>query len=195
MLSVAHRAVLVTLSLVMACACIHATEPYGLDLQGRPVRQLAGPGVRLVVLIFAASDCPISNRYVPEIARLSHEYSPRGVRVWWVFPNSDDTAPIIARHNAEFAISESIVLDSRQTLVNLAHVAVTPEAAVFAVVNDELHEVYRGRIDDRYLSIGRQRPQPTRRDLEAAIAAALAGESVPRPAGPPVGCSIIPLQK
>jgi hypothetical protein len=195
MFSTTHRAVLVILTLVLACTCIHATEPYGLDLEGRPVRQLGGPGIRVVVLIFAASDCPISNRYVPEIARLSHEFAARGVRIWWVFPNPEDTAPIIAKHNADFAIEESTVLDSRQSLVHLAHVGITPEAAVFAVDGDVLQPVYRGRIDDRYLSIGRERPQPNRRDLEAAIAAALAGESVPQPAGPPVGCSIVPLQK
>ncbi len=195
MLSRTHRAALVVASLVLACARIHATEPYGLDLHGQPVSQLAGPGIRVVVLVFAASDCPISNRYVPEIARLNQEFSARGVRVWWVFPNSEDTAPIVSRHNADFAISESTVLDSRQTLVQLAHVDITPEAAVFAVDGNVLRQVYRGRIDDRYLSIGRERPQPDRHDLETAIAAALAGEPVPRPGGPPVGCSIIPLQK
>jgi hypothetical protein len=195
MLSLTHRAVVAISALVLACACVHATEPYGIDLHGQPVSQLAGPGIRVVVLVFAASDCPISNRYVPEIARLNQEFSPRGVRIWWVFPNSDDTAPIIAKHNTEFAISESTVLDSRQMLVRLAHVDITPEAAVFAVDGNVLRQIYRGRIDDRYLSIGRERPQPDRHDLEAAIAAALAGESAPKPSGPAVGCSIIPLQK
>jgi hypothetical protein len=195
MLSVTHRAVVVILSLFWGCAFIQAAEPYGLDLHGQPVRDLAGTGIRVVVLVFAASDCPISNRYVPEIARLSHEFSARGVRIWWVFPNSEDTAPIIAKHNAEFAISESTVLDSRQSLVHLAHVDITPEAAVFAVDGNVLRQLYHGRIDDRYLSFGRERPQPDRHDLEAAIAAAIAGEPVPQPGGPPVGCSIIPPQK
>ena len=47
------------------------------------------------MLIFAASDCPISNRYVPEIARLTNEFSPQGVRFWWVYPNGADTASVI----------------------------------------------------------------------------------------------------
>jgi hypothetical protein len=148
-----------------------------------------------VVLIFAASDCPISNRYVPEIAHLNREFSEQGVRIWWVFPNPEDTASIVAKHNAEFAIAEPSVLDSRQTLVQLAHVTITPEAAVFAVDGNDLRLVYRGRIDDRYLSIGRVRPQPQHRDLESAIAAALTGKPVPEPGGPPVGCAVVPLEK
>ncbi len=169
-------------------------EPFGQDLHGQPVTQLAGPGIRAVVLIFAASDCPIANRYVPEIARLNREFAARGVRFWWVFPNPDDTAAVVAQHNRDFSIAESTLLDRKQALVHMAHATTTPEAALFLVANGGLREVYRGRIDDRYISLGQERPQPQHRELEAAIAAALAGKSIPQPAGPPVGCSIVFLQ-
>jgi hypothetical protein len=171
-----------------------AIESFGLDLHGQPVRRLAGPGVRVVVLIFAATDCPISNRYVPEIARLNHEFSTQGVRFWWVFPNPSDTATVVAQHEKDFSISESTVLDRRQTLVQMAHATTTPEAAMFSVQDGVLREIYRGRIDDRYITLGQERPQPQHRELEAAIAAALARKHIPQPAGPPVGCSIVFLQ-
>jgi hypothetical protein len=190
-----HRITTLFCFVVVACASIHASEPYGLDLQGAHVKELAGPGIRVVVLVFAASDCPISNRYVPEIARLSREFTKQGVRVWWVFPNPEDTPTIVSRHNQDFAITENTVLDTRQTLVRMAHVTTTPEAAVFRSNGNVLREVYRGRVDDRYLSIGQERPQPQQHDLEAAISAALAGKPVPLAAGPPIGCSIVPLQK
>lgn len=172
-----------------------AQSNFGTDLHGNPVPTLIVPNTRLVVLVFAASDCPISNRYVPEIARLNAEFSPRGVRFWWVFPNPGDTASVVARHNREFSIGEDTVLDAGQKLVRLAQVDVTPEAAVFAVAGGSLSELYRGRIDDRYLSIGSERPQPSVHDLEAAIEAALAGKPIPKPLGPPVGCSIVSLGK
>jgi len=147
-----------------------------------------------VVLVFAATDCPISNRYVPEIARLNREFGQKGVRIWWVFPNPEDNASAVAQHNRAFSITEPVVLDAHQDLVHLAHATITPEAAVFTPQGGGLREVYRGRIDDRYLSIGQERPQPQKHDLEAAISAALAGKSIPRPGGPPVGCSIVFLQ-
>jgi hypothetical protein len=175
----------------------HTSVPpdVGIDLNGNRVRQLSGPGIHVVALIFAATDCPISNRYVPEIERLNREFTKQGVRIWWVFPNPEDTATTVARHNQDFAITENTVLDTRQHLVQLAHVTTTPEAAVFKSDANGLREVYRGRIDDRYLSIGQERPQPQHHDLDAAISAVLADKPVPQSGGPPIGCSIVPLQK
>jgi hypothetical protein len=164
----------------------------GLDLKGNPIRELAGAGVRVVVLIFAATDCPISNRYVPEIARLNKEFSPQGVRFWWVFPNPSDNAHLISKHNRDFKISENSLLDVSQATTKRANVTITPEAAVFTA---GMREVYHGRIDDRYLDIGRERPQAEHHDLESAISAALAGKPVPQPGGPSIGCSIVFLQK
>jgi hypothetical protein len=186
--------------LPLTLRCSPPAGQFGMDLNGKPVADLAGPGTRVVVLIFAASDCPISNRYVPEVARLSREFSGSDAsrpeaRIWWVFPNPSDTAAVVAQHKREFDIHEDTLLDPQQILVRRAHAAITPEAAVFAVRGADLDEVYHGRIDDRYLSLGQERPQANRHDLEDAIRAALAGQPAPQPGGPPVGCSIVFLQK
>lgn len=199
-MQILNRCVATTvLGLALATVCAHATEPLGLDLHGAPIRSLARPGVRVVVLVFAASDCPISNRYIPEIARLAREFSPQGVRFWWVYPNADDTASVVEQHNRDFSIPETpamgTLLDAKQTMVAMAHATTTPEAAIFLVEGSQLREVYNGRIDDRYISLGQERPQPEHHDLEAAIAAALAGKPIPQPAGRPVGCSIVFLPK
>jgi hypothetical protein len=172
-----------------------AAADYGTDLRNAPIQTLAAPGTRAIVLFFAATDCPISNRYVPEITRLTQEFGPRGVRVWWVYPNPGDTAKVVADHDRDFAITGDTILDARQSLVKLAQATVTPEAAVFVVDGQRLREVYHGRVDDRYLSLGQERPQAQHHDLELAIAAALAGKPVPPPAGPSVGCSIVFLQR
>ena len=165
------------------------------DLDGRPVTQLAPPGSRAVVLFFAASDCPISNRYVPEMQRLTRQFEPSGVRVWFVYPNPGDSAKVVRAHDQEFSITANTALDNQQSLTQMAHATTTPEAAVFVPRGGGLQEVYRGRIDDRYLSLGTERPQATRHDLEDAIRAVLAGKPVPQPGGPPVGCSIVTRQQ
>src|ERR1700674_1827084 len=126
------------------------TTTLAVDLDGRPVTQLAPPGSRAVVLFFAASDCPISNRYVPEMQRLTRQFEPSGVRVWFVYPNPGDDAKVIRAHNAQYAITANTALDTRQNLVRMAHATTTPEAAILVPQGGELHEVYRGRIDDRY---------------------------------------------
>jgi len=170
------------------------TGPLAVDLGGHPVTDLAPAGVRAVVLFFAASDCPISNRYIPEIQRLTTQFEPLGVRVWFVYPNPGDNAKIVRAHDLEFAISANTALDTTQTLTRMAHATTTPEAAVFVRQGTSLHQVYRGRIDDRYLALGTERPQAMHHDLEEAIRAVLSGKPVPQPGGPTIGCSIVTLQ-
>ena len=162
-----------------------------IDLRGQPVQRLVKQGTRAVVLIFAATDCSISNRYIPEITRLDQELSAKGVAFWWVFPNPEDTLPVVRKYAKDFAITTPALIDASQNLVRMAHASVTPEAAVFAVNDGNLKEIYHGRIDDRYIALGQQRPQATRHDLEEAIQAALAGRPATRPVERPVGCSII----
>ncbi len=166
---------------------------WGRDLQGRPVERLSLPDTHLVVLIFTASDCTISNRYLPEIARLREEFSSRKVVFWWVYPNPGDTAAVVRQHQEQFSISGETVLDTEQRLVRLAHASATPETAVFTVTESGLREVYHGRIDNRYISIGKGRPQASEHYLEQAIWAALNGKAVALPVTRPVGCSIVPL--
>jgi hypothetical protein len=53
--------------------------------------------------------------------------------------------------------------------------------------------VYHGRIDDRFVDLGRERPAPTERDLFNALTAIVAGKPVARAATQPVGCFISDL--
>lgn len=169
-----------------------AAQPLATDLNGDPILRLAPAGSRAVVLFFAASDCPISDRYIPEIQRLDQTFSPQGVRFWWVYPNPADTREVIRRHNNQFNLRGNTAVDTEQRLTRMAHATMTPEVAVFVPDGNELREVYRGRIDNRYLSLGRERPQATHHDLEDALLAVLADKAVPAPQGQPVGCSIVP---
>jgi AhpC/TSA family len=179
---------------VLIHALLLAMTVFAVDLSGHPVTELAPQGTRAVVLFFAASDCPVSNRYIPEIQRLTKQFEPLGVRVWFVYPNPGDNASVVRAHDQEYSITGNTLLDTTQSLTRMARVTITPEAAIFIPRNGALREVYRGRIDDRYVSIGTERPQATHHDLEEAIRAVLAGKLVPQPTGPPVGCSIVTLQ-
>jgi hypothetical protein len=55
--------------------------------------------------------------------------------------------------------------------------------------------LYRGRIDDRYIEFGKDRPQPTVRDLERALAAIVAGKPIPVVKTKAIGCYIPDLIK
>jgi hypothetical protein len=71
-------------------------------------------------------------------------------------------------------------------------ITVTPEVAVIDKTGMVL---YRGRIDDRYIDFGRDRPQPTVRDLERSLDAILAGKPAPVRETRAVGCILADLVK
>jgi len=60
-----------------------------------------------------------------------------------------------------------------------------PEAAV---VDQGGTLRYHGRIDDRWVSLGRDRSSPTHSDLAEALSATLAGHLVAQAGPPAVGC-------
>ncbi len=179
--------------LLAQCPALGITAPYGVDLDGHPV-MLASSAAPAIVLFFTASDCPIANRYEPEMLRLEREFTPSGVEFWWVYPNPEDTAAVIRRHRSQFAGSTHVIRDTQQSLIHIAHATVTPEGAIFVPENGALREIYRGRIDDRYIAFGQERPKAMHHELENAIVALLAKHPIPQPGGPPVGCSIVPLE-
>lgn len=139
------------------------------------------------MFVFARSDCPISNRYAPEVRRLYEEYSPRGVAFWLVYPDPDETGESIRGHLESYGYPLEALRDARHRLVALTGAEVTPEAAVF-LADGEL--VYRGRIDDRYVNFGMARPEPRRRDLEEVLEAVAAGRRPEPRTAPAVGCAI-----
>jgi hypothetical protein len=168
---------------------------YGTGIDGKDVLSLASPDTKNIAAIFVATDCPISNRYLPLLVRLAKEFAPRGVRLWLVYPNPDDTLAAVRAHQSQYpdaaTLPQLIAPDPR--FLAHAHAHVTPEAAVFhadAVMNQPI--LWHGRIDDRYLTFGTQRPAATRHDLADALSAALAGRQPSAAAAPPIGCAIIP---
>ncbi|MBI1791319.1 MAG: redoxin domain-containing protein [Acidobacteria bacterium] len=175
--------------LLVAPLLAWAQEPAAVDLAGTPADPFRGNQIH--VLLFLRTDCPISNRYAPEIQRLHQRYAPAGVRFWMVYPNREEPVEAIRRHAAEYNLPGQILRDPHQTLVKKTGARVTPEAAVYAA---DGRLVYRGRIDDRYVDLGKSRPAAARHDLAAAIDAALAGKPAAHKTTRAVGCFISGLR-
>jgi peroxiredoxin len=162
-----------------------------LDPQGRHVDPFEASEKAVTVFLFARTDCPISNRYAPEVRRIYERFSEAGVRFFMVYPDPNESGESIRKHLAEYGYPLAALRDPQHNLVELTGAEVTPEAAVF-VGSDRL--VYRGRIDDRYVAFGKSRAEPSQRDLEQAIAATLRGEPVATPRTPAIGCYIADLK-
>ncbi len=139
----------------------------------------AGPsawiGKGAVVLLFVRSDCPISNRYAPELQRLYQQYSPQGIDFRLVYPEPGLTPAAMEAHLREYGYTIPAVLDPGHEYVSRARARVTPQAAVFV----RGQPVYLGRIDDRYVETGKARNTAHHHDLEEVLADVAAGR-VPR---------------
>lgn len=142
---------------------------------------------KALVLVFISNECPIANRYAPEIERLHQRYASNQIAFILVHSDPNETAEAIARHTREYGYSCNVVRDADQQLARKAGVKVTPEAAVF-LPNGQ--RVYRGRIDNRYAAFGKARPEPTQRDLQAALDAIVQGKPVRKSETRAIGCYI-----
>jgi hypothetical protein len=159
------------------------------SLNGAPIDALkVPPGTKAIVFLFTSTDCPISNRYAPEVQRVVAEFVAKGVVFKLVYPNPADEAKAIHEHMTAFSYAGSMqaLRDPAHALVRFTKATVTPEAVVVAGGR----VVYRGRIDDRYVDLGLERPAPTQHDLADALAAVVSGKRVPQATTQAVGCFI-----
>ena len=177
---------------VVVCADEPAANDLRLpDLDGRQIEPLRAKDAKAIVFIFIRTDCPLSNRYAPEVRRLHDKFANSGVRFWLVYPDPDESGEIIRRHIKEYEYRLSALRDPQHKLVKITGAQVTPEAAVFLPGG---RMVYRGRIDDRYVALGKARPMPTTRDLEQVLEAILEGKQVTNKTTAAIGCFIPDLR-
>jgi hypothetical protein len=161
------------------------------DIHGRMQKPFfAAPGSAAVVF-FVTNDCPVSNGYAQEMRRICEQYKGKAsCTVDYVDPTlSIDT---VTKHFADFGHGDyPAVIDTNHALVKATGATVTPEVVV---VKPGGEIAYRGRIDNKYVALGRARREITVHDLRDAIDAVLAGRPVDTTRTSPIGCYITPLE-
>jgi len=157
------------------------------DTQGVVHTPAEWAGHRAVVLFFVTTDCPIANSYVPEMNRIRDAYAPRGVLFYAVQAEPRTPEAEVARYAREYRYIFPLLLDPHHVLVKLTGATITLQAAV---VTPEGKLLYLGRIDNRAVDFGVQRPRATEQDLREALDAVLAGRSVPHAFTKSIGCAI-----
>jgi AhpC/TSA family len=143
------------------------------------------------VFVFVRTDCPISNRYAPELQRIATEFKGRGMDFWLVYSDASETPANIERQISDYKLPGEALLDPQQKLARRAEAAISPQAAVF---DHEGRLTYSGRIDDRFVDFGKSRPEAATHDLEAAISATLDGKAVAHPRTKAIGCYLADVQ-
>ena len=157
------------------------------DVDGN-ARDLFAPPGPANVLVFVASDCPVSNGYAPEIQRICRDYRAKGVTCSLVYEDVAIGPARVRAHRAEYRYTNiAAVIDGDRTIAARAKATVTPQAVV---VGSGGVVKYRGRINNQYAALGQPRRVVTAHDLRDALNAVLAGRPVANPETEAFGCFI-----
>lgn len=155
------------------------------DVQGQVHRLGIESGVAPFVLVFIGEQCPISTRYAPELNRFAGLARQAGLAFYGVISDPYMSAAAARAFVADYELDFTVLWDASGDLARRLKPTITPEAFV---ISPEGSVLYRGRIDDRFASIGVLRNQITAHDLRDAIAAASSGSNIRPRRTQPVGC-------
>ena len=103
-----------------------ALKPIVIHDLGDAARTIPDPNSRATVLLFIAHDCPVSNGYSPEMARICAKYGPRRVTFFMVYADSQVTPDDARKHAKDYGYTCPLILDSAFKLAHWAGATVTP---------------------------------------------------------------------
>jgi peroxiredoxin len=152
------------------------------DATGKTVDLGGLQGKKAVVLMFIATQCPVSNAYNERMAALSREYGAKGVAFIGINSNRQESVEEIAGHAAQHGLTFPILKDVSNLQADHFGAQVTPEIYVY---DPGWVLRYHGRIDD-----DRSGANVRSQDLRSALDAVLAGQAVPVTETKAFGCTI-----
>lgn len=143
--------------------------------------------IKATVFVFVTNVCPIANAYQPRLRELQKEYEAQGIQFVEVYPIATITREAVIKHDEEFDIHAALVIDSDRAIAKRLGAKVTPET----IVVDRAGQVlYRGRIDDQHVALGKKRPEATQHDLANALKAIVADQPIAVRETKAIGCII-----
>ncbi|PQO33753.1 thioredoxin family protein [Blastopirellula marina] len=144
---------------------------------------------KALVVIFMCNHCPFVKHLAPALAEFGHEYQAKGAAVVAISSNDvashPDDSPEQMVHEAENrGYTFPYLYDEDQSVAQAYKAACTPD---FFVFDADKKLAYRGQFDAS--RPGNDVPV-TGEDLRKAVDAVLAGQPVPEPQMPSIGCNI-----
>jgi peroxiredoxin len=159
-------------------------EPFKLKdaTSGKDVDLKEAGGSKANVLMFIATQCPVSNAYNERMAAVAKDYSDKGVSFFGINSNSTEPVDEIAAHARKHGFSFPVLKDSGNVQADFFGASHTPEIYVY----DSAWKLrYHGSIDDS------QNPAAVKTSgLRNALDALVAGKDVPVAETRAFGCSI-----
>ncbi len=114
----ARAAAIASLAAASWFAPLTAADVRVRDLDDRAIDPLKAPaGTKAMAFVFVSVECPISNRYAPEVRRLHEKFTAQGITFSLVYPNPVEPVAAIRRHLKDYSYPMRALRDPRHELV------------------------------------------------------------------------------
>ena len=159
-------------------------EPFTLAdaVSGKDVDLKAAGGEKATVLMFIATQCPVSNAYNERMAAVAKDYAGKGVAFLGINSNSTEPVEEIAAHAKKHGFSFPVLKDTNNVQADFFGASHTPEIYVY---DAGWRLRYHGSIDDSQ-NVGAVKTTGLRNALDALVA----GKDVAVAETRAFGCSI-----
>ena len=160
-----------------------------LNVDGRTISRDDYRGAPALLVMFICNHCPFVKHIAAGLAELAQDYLPRGVAIVAINSNDstkypDDSPEQMVHEVEQRGYLFAYLFDETQEVAHDYHAACTPD---FFLFDKDQKLAYRGQLDSSRPNNG---IPVTGEDLRRALDAVLAGQSVPEPHKPSIGCNI-----
>ena len=137
---------------------------------------------KAIVLMFIATQCPVSNAYNGRMVELQKDYSSKGVTFVGINANKQEGNEETKNHAKEHGFDFPVLKDWNNVVADQLGASVTPE---IYVLNSNLELLYHGRIDD-----SQREGKVSSKDLRVNLDKILSGKPVETQETKAFGCAI-----
>ena len=161
------------------------------DTDGKSVSLSDFADAKGLLVMFICNHCPFVKHVAEQLKLLADDYRDQGLAVVAINSNDvdnypDDAPEKMAEEKVARGYQFPYLFDADQSVAIEYHAACTPD---FFLFDADQKLAYRGQLDSSRPK--QDPPQPvTGEDLRAAIDNVLAGQPVPEPHRPSLGCNI-----
>jgi thiol-disulfide isomerase/thioredoxin len=139
------------------------------------------------VFVFLATDCPLSQNYMPTMNQLSKQFAANGIGFYSVFSQEDLSQRTLDDFTTSYGMSFPAIRDEHFKLADYFGATTTPQAFLVGSAGATL---YKGAIDNWAPELGQHRTVITEHYLLSALESLRDNKPIKVNETPAVGCFI-----
>ena len=130
-----------------------------------------GKDKKVTVVMFIATQCPVSNNYNERMVKLFDDYKDKGVQFIGINSNKQESVEEVAKHSQEHDFKFTVLKDPGNKIADYFGAKRTPEVYL---LDDKLTLRYHGAIDS-----SEHEPEKATPHLREVLGLVLAGKAIP----------------